>query len=63
MLNKLCVLFRVWQRAMDDGRIDHGPETPPPLVANHMGAEIDDPAAMGGMASDALIGRDPVAID
>jgi len=35
---------------MDDGQIDHGPETPPPLVANHMGDEIDDPAAIGGMA-------------
>ena len=35
---------------MDDEWIDHSQETPPPVVANHGGDDIDNPDAMGGMA-------------
>ena len=35
---------------MDDEQIDHGPETTPPLVANHDGGDIDNPDAMSGIA-------------
>ena len=35
---------------MDDGRIGHGPETTPPVVANHGGGDIDNPDAMSGIA-------------
>ena len=35
---------------MDDERIDHGRENPPPSVAKHDGGDIDNPAAMGGMS-------------
>ena len=32
---------------MDDERIGHGPETTPPLVANHGGGDVDNPDTMG----------------
>ena len=35
---------------MNDERIDHGLETPPPLVANPDGDKIDGTAAMGEIA-------------
>ena len=38
------------RRTMDNEQIDHGPETPPPLVANPDGDKIDGTAAMGGIA-------------
>ena len=44
-----CVLCRVWRRAMDDKQIDHGPETTPPLVANHGGGDIGNPDVMSGI--------------
>jgi len=34
---------------MDDERIDHGPETTPPLVANHGGGDIGNLDAMSGI--------------
>ena len=36
---------------MDNERIDHGPETIPPLVANHGGGDIDNPDAMSRICS------------
>ena len=50
---KLVVCVVPWlttQRAMDDEQIDHGSETPPPLVANPDGDNIDGTAAMGEIA-------------
>ena len=35
---------------MNDERIDHGLETPPPLAANPDGDKIDGTAAMGKIA-------------
>ena len=35
---------------MDDERIDHGRENPPPSVAKHDGGGIDNPAVMCGVA-------------
>ena len=35
---------------MDDERIDHGQETPPPVGTNHGGDDIDNLDAMGKMA-------------
>ena len=35
---------------MDNERIDYGPETTPPLVANYDGGDIDNPDAMSGIA-------------
>ena len=35
---------------MNNEQIDHGPETPPPLVANPDGNKIDDTAAMDEIA-------------
>ena len=35
---------------MDNERIDHGPETTQPLVANHDGGDIDNPDVMNGIA-------------
>ena len=34
---------------MDDERTGHGPETAPPLVANHGGGDIDNPDEMSGI--------------
>ena len=31
---------------MDNERINHGPETTPPLVENHGGGDIDNPDTM-----------------
>ena len=35
---------------MYDERIDHGPETIPPLVVNHDGSAIDNPDGMNRIA-------------
>ena len=48
---------------MDDGQIDHGAEPPPPLVVNHMGNKIGDQLRWAVWPTDALIGRDPAAIN
>jgi len=48
---------------MDDGQIDHGPETPPPLVANHMGTRYITQLQWAVWPTDALIGRNPAAIN
>ena len=45
----LCVLCRVSRHAVDNERIDHGPETTTPLVANHGDGDVDNPDAMSGI--------------
>ena len=35
---------------MDNEQINHGQETPSPIVANHGGDDIDNPDAMGRVA-------------
>ena len=49
-IHALSIVCRVWRRTMDNEQIDHDQETPPPVVANHGGDDIDNPDTMGRMA-------------
>ena len=39
---------------MDNEQINHGRETPPPLVANHDEGDIDNPDVVGGIAYECI---------
>ena len=43
---------------MDDERINHGPETTPPLVENHGGGDIDNPDTMSGIVYGRIDGKE-----